>query len=249
MKNNVDSMEELQPFRNVGGIKGIIRHIFDLQECSTWKGIVPYINRITRSKRGCVLDVGCGAKPYRHLFPNNWKYNGLDIKEANDNFKYNEHDVTYYDGENFPYRDNTFDLLFHSEVMEHVPDTTYFINECYRVLKKGGGLLFTVPFQARYHYIPFDYYRFTPSGIRKLLGDAGYKEIEIVPRGTDICVAAYKLLTIGYRLFFSKNMSKMLYAILFAPVWIVSLLVGQLSLWTKIGSDKDCLGYIVYCKK
>ena len=39
----------------------------------------------------------------------------------------------------------------------------------------GGRLLLTVPFAARWHYIPHDYWRFTPSGLERLLSAAGFE--------------------------------------------------------------------------
>jgi tocopherol O-methyltransferase len=41
-----------------------------------------------------------------------------------------------------PYADNTFDLVWTLESGEHMPDKTKFLQECYRVLKPGGRLIF-----------------------------------------------------------------------------------------------------------
>ena len=43
------------------------------------------------------------------------------------------------------YPDNSFDLVLHSEVLEHVPDTEKALRECRRVLKPKGICLFTIP--------------------------------------------------------------------------------------------------------
>lgn len=43
------------------------------------------------------------------------------------------------------YPDNTFDLVIHSDTLEHVPDVHTALNELYRVLKPGGSSIFTVP--------------------------------------------------------------------------------------------------------
>lgn len=44
-----------------------------------------------------------------------------------------------------PYSDNTFDLVVHSDTLEHVPDPVKALSECKRVLKPGGLLAYTVP--------------------------------------------------------------------------------------------------------
>jgi SAM-dependent methyltransferase len=44
-----------------------------------------------------------------------------------------------------PYADGTFDLVLHSDTLEHVPDPVQGLRECLRVLKPGGYLSYTVP--------------------------------------------------------------------------------------------------------
>ncbi len=44
-----------------------------------------------------------------------------------------------------PYPDQTFDLVIHSDTLEHVPDPLQALRECRRVLKKSGILAYTVP--------------------------------------------------------------------------------------------------------
>ena len=44
-----------------------------------------------------------------------------------------------------PYGDGHFDLVLHSDTLEHVPDPRRAIAECLRVTKPGGCVAFTVP--------------------------------------------------------------------------------------------------------
>jgi hypothetical protein len=46
---------------------------------------------------------------------------------------------------NLTYPDSSFDLVLHSEVIEHVPDPVKALKECKRILKPGGVCLFTYP--------------------------------------------------------------------------------------------------------
>lgn len=223
--------------------------MFDLQVASTYHGLKNEITKINPSSNQYVVDVGCGAEPYRGLFPADCKYQGIDTVEAKENFDYSRENVIYYDGVTFPIENGVVDIVLHSEVMEHIYETGHFLSECNRVLKTGGIMVLTVPFQARYHYIPFDFWRFTPASLEKLLFRAGFKNIIISSRGTDITVAGYKLLGVGYRLFFSRSIWRMLTAVVFAPLWITSILIGQISLHLKLGSTDDCLGYVVRCEK
>ena len=44
-----------------------------------------------------------------------------------------------------PYPDRCFDLIVHSDTLEHVPQPIIGLAECYRVLAPGGYCVFTVP--------------------------------------------------------------------------------------------------------
>lgn len=54
-------------------------------------------------------------------------------------------DVRNEDVQQLTYPDQSFDLITHSEVMEHVPDDTAAFRELRRVLRKSGSMIFTVP--------------------------------------------------------------------------------------------------------
>jgi SAM-dependent methyltransferase len=49
------------------------------------------------------------------------------------------------DVQDLSYADESFDLVTHTEVLEHVPDDARAFAELYRVLRHGGTMLFTVP--------------------------------------------------------------------------------------------------------
>ena len=44
-----------------------------------------------------------------------------------------------------PYPDESFDVVIHSDTLEHVPQPVRALAECRRVLKRGGVLCYTVP--------------------------------------------------------------------------------------------------------
>ncbi len=44
-----------------------------------------------------------------------------------------------------PYEDCVFDMVVHSDTLEHIPRPIHALRECLRVLKPAGGLCFTVP--------------------------------------------------------------------------------------------------------
>ena len=49
------------------------------------------------------------------------------------------------DIQNLPYQDASYDIVVHSDTLEHVQDPILALEECKRVLKPDGYLIFTVP--------------------------------------------------------------------------------------------------------
>jgi SAM-dependent methyltransferase len=53
--------------------------------------------------------------------------------------------VTDYDGRQIPFEDGTFDVVFSSNVLEHVPHVVEFQKEIHRVLKPDGVVVHVLP--------------------------------------------------------------------------------------------------------
>ena len=82
------------------------------------------------------LNLGCGTQ---YLVDNNWI--NLDFISNNKNIV----GCNLLNG--IPFNDNTFDIVYHSHLLEHFnkKDGMEFIAECYRVLKPGGVIRIAVP--------------------------------------------------------------------------------------------------------
>jgi SAM-dependent methyltransferase len=49
------------------------------------------------------------------------------------------------DIQNLPYDNDTFDMIVHSDTLEHVRDSLQSLKECYRVLNNKGKVFYTIP--------------------------------------------------------------------------------------------------------
>lgn len=225
-------------------VRAGLQMLLDLQVATVHRHVREWL----KGQTGALLEVGCGDQPYRALVPAACRYTGIDTIHAGQDFGMDRSDsVIRYEGSRFPCADAAYNAVFHTEVLEHVYDTAGFLAECRRVLVADGRLMFTVPFQARYHFIPYDYFRFTPAALEKLLAAAGFEDVVVEPRGTDITVAAYKLAAVPFRWAFGGLVQKLLF-LLSAPLLAAALAVAHLSLAARLGSEDDCLGYTVYAR-
>lgn len=127
---------------------------------------------------GRLLDIGCGRKPYRDLFPQVEEYVGVDLPSTG----YGTGSVDVLgDGQRLPFRDASFDTVFCSEVLEHVPEPGRLVLEVARILKPGGTLILTTPQTWGLHEAPHDYFRYTEYGLRYLVERAGLAMVLIQP--------------------------------------------------------------------
>lgn len=244
--------EQFQPISNTpptsfaGKIKFFGRMILDLQILTIFRDV----KENTSLFKGNVLDVGCGQSPYKFLLnASETVYQGIDIIEAN-KFNYNNLEIAHFDGENIPFEDEVFEGIICTEVLEHVQNYQKLINEMYRVMKKDGRAIITVPWSARYHYIPYDFFRYTPSSLKIMFSQ--FKEVKIQNRGTDISNIANKIIVLWFRNLFPTKLWKYF----FVPIWVVLspilaivVLIAHISLWFNLGSDNDPLGYTILVKK
>jgi SAM-dependent methyltransferase len=145
--------------------------------------------------------------------------------------------------------DASVDFILCTETLEHVLDTKRFLAEASRTLKTGGTILLTVPFAARWHFIPYDYWRFTPSSMDHLLRDAGFDGIGVYARGNALTVACYKMMALVLPLLATKSSSALLTLLMriaglcLAPVLVFFAVLANVSLLGRGGND--CLGYTV----
>lgn len=245
-------MENFRPVKNtapsspIGKIIFFGRMVLDFQILTIFRDLKNTVPRF----RGDILDVGCGQSPYRFLLnPETTNYFGIDIVDA-EKFDYANKEITPFNGKDIPFLDEKFDCLICTEVLEHVFEFEVLIGEMRRVLKNDGIGIITIPWSARYHYIPYDFFRYTRSSLEKMF--EGFSSVQIKPRGSDIPVIANKLIVLWMRNLLPKKLSKLIFFplwLLFIPIPAFAVLTAHLSLLLDWGSTDDPLGFTITVKK
>jgi SAM-dependent methyltransferase len=146
--------------------------------------------------RGRVLDAGAGRGVYRELLRRRSNdYVGFDIAAS-------AATSIVGDAQRLPFADATFDTVFCSQVLEHVPEPWLALAEFRRVLKDDGHLILTVPHISWLHNEPHDYYRYTRHGLAHLLAKAGLITSDVAPAGGLLSLLGHVASTIWVNLFF-----------------------------------------------
>jgi SAM-dependent methyltransferase len=111
---------------------------------------------IVKHPKGLVLDCGAGSRPDYYENVVNFEiaaYPSTDVRGV---------------GEILPFKDETFDAVISSAVLEHVKDPFLCAREIIRVLKPGGELMCCVPFLQPMHGYPHHYYNMSEQGLANL---------------------------------------------------------------------------------
>lgn len=174
-----------------------------------------------------VIDVGCGEKPYADFFENA-HYVGLNygMDDASPDI--------VGDAQQLPLKNNCADIVFSTQVIEHVPYPEKLVREAFRVLKPRGVLLLTGPFYWPLHEEPRDFYRFTHYGFERMLVSAGFEIMSIRGDAGAVTQAAVALIEVLPR------------TLLFL-VPLINLLTPLLQHFSR--NEKSTLNYIALAKK
>ena len=124
---------------------------------------------------GKLLDLGCGNKPYSHIYNEYCDSSiGCDVpfslhKNAKVEVECYAEDIDKH------FELNLFDCVLCTEVLEHTVNDRKVISNINTILKPGGSLIISTPFTYVLHEAPHDYRRYTYYGLRKILEENNFK--------------------------------------------------------------------------
>lgn len=131
-----------------------------------------------------MLVVGVGEKSeyYKKMFPN------CDVVTSD---VHNQFKPDYvFDGHFIPISNDCFDLVLAAQVIEHTINPWLFCTELQRVTKVGGIIQIEAPHNFPYHAEPYDFFRFTYTGMRSLFPKCEVMKSEITEGSASMVAVA-----------------------------------------------------------
>ena len=142
------------------------------------KQLIKYLDNISLENKS-IADVGCGTRPVsKYIRHKNCTFTTFDIEEKHKPDKIIDLSKNILMSVNIGMSENYFDIVFCIEVLEHIKNTMQALKNLHFLLKTGGTMYLSLPFFCPIHGNS-DYFRFVPAGIKNILLDIGFKDIEI----------------------------------------------------------------------
>jgi len=181
-----------------------------------------------------ILDIGSGEVPFSEF------YEGLNVHTCDiQQNSQNTIDFIIKVDEVLPFKNECYDVIFIFDVLEHIRDDVSFILDCKRILRKDGIIVSNTPFMYRFHEEPYDYRRYTPSGLKYIFEDVGkFKIKKLIPLGSVFFSASTLILERDFKL---SLLRKVVYK-------IILFILNKLKSFDEV-SSRSPFSYFVYAKK
>lgn len=223
-------------------------HSYSYFDCN-WLALK--INNFQIGKRltymvGDVYDLGCGTRPYElDVLQRANSYIGVDWSNT---FHELSADIIADLNRPLPLANCIADTVVSFQVLEHLNNPESMTREAWRILRSGGNIFISVPFQWWVHEAPYDYFRYTCYGLDALLSKAGFVDIEIeaVSGFWTMWVLKFNYHTARYT--FRYGISRVLSRVVLTPLWFIGQLVAPLL--DKLDfNEAETAGYFVTARK
>lgn len=143
------------------------------------------VQKHCQNLKGVSIDLAAGSNP------SYYRYWGLDKNQVIkvDYKKKDRIDIKANLNQKLPFKDNYADNIFLFNAIYIIKEPKELVREIYRVLKPNGILFLTVSLIANEAPEPNDYFRFTSQGIKMILSQTGFSQVELHKIGERVTAA------------------------------------------------------------
>jgi SAM-dependent methyltransferase len=163
--------------------------------------------------------LGCGVRSYEPFFLNFAEsYVGIDWGASVHDTKA---DIFADLNKPLPVEDYVADTVVCLSVLEHLSEPQTLLNEAHRIMKPGAVMILQVPWQWRLHEEPYDFFRYTPYGLKYMFEKAGFKDIEIEATSGFFSMWVLKYNYFTLRLITGPRLLRGIKKVFFQPQWYI----------------------------
>jgi SAM-dependent methyltransferase len=201
----------------------------------------------SRHYKGILVDLGCGTAPYKDFFLQYADvYIGVDWTNTLHDSKA---DIVSDLNKKIEIENDFADTIVSLSVIEHLCEPQIFLNESYRILKEGGVMVLQVPWMWWIHEDPYDYYRYTPYGLKYLFEKAGFKNVHIQPSTGFFTMWFLKMNYFSLRWIKGSRLRKICTKGTLAPVWYLFQKIAPFLDSLHRGWSRESASFYVVAKK
>lgn len=166
--------------------------------------------------QGSLYDLGAGESPYKNFFLQHAKqYIAVDWAGSLHNTKA---DIAADLNMPLPISAEVADTVVSLSVMEHLCEPQTMLNEAFRILKPRGGVL-QVPWQWWIHEAPYDFFRYTPYGLKYMVDKAGFVDVVVEPQSGFFTMWLLKFNYFSLRLIRGPRLLRWAIRAVLLPIW------------------------------
>jgi SAM-dependent methyltransferase len=179
--------------------KGLVNTLFHFTRRLMLTRKRKIIARVTGSKTGTLLDIGCGTGYFASFMKDKgWDVSGLEPNEKARDFAINNFDLKVYSGtEDLAALNEHYDCVTLWHVFEHFHDPVKYLSFIRRMLKPGASCIIAMPncgsFDAK-HYrqfwaawdVPRHLWHFTPDVFNIFCENNGFNITKIIKLPADV---------------------------------------------------------------
>lgn len=174
--------------------------------------------------KGVLYDLGAGESPFKDFFLQYAKqYVAVDWAGSYHDTKA---DINADLNKPLPIESDVADTVVSLSVLEHLCEPQMMLNEAFRILKPGGAMVLQVPWQWWIHEAPYDFFRYTPYGLKYLFEKAGFVDVVVEPQSGFFTMWILKMNYFCLRFVRGPKLLRWLIKACLVPFWFIGQLMA-----------------------
>jgi len=197
--------------------------------------------------KGVLYDLGAGESPFKEFFLKfAQQYVAVDWSGSYHDTKA---DITADLNKPLPIESEVADSVVSLSVMEHLCEPQTMLNEAFRILKPDGVMVLQVPWQWWIHEAPYDFFRYTPYGLKYLFEKAGFVDVVVDPQSGFFTMWILKMNYFSLRLVRGPKPLRWLIKVCLVPIWYIGQLLAPILDKLDRNWAAETSGYYVTARK